>query len=150
MNRKSLVMIIVGILIGMGLQTVLAKGDAKVTISGGDLPQDIEITQDACVMNALAVTNIADPSMLVRTPPDVQGEGYLITHYDQLNTGEYQPFDSLRFYFDPRGGRGYVQYLGVADNPSSMDGQWYRPTDQSEFVFEYLVNRARAHLDLPQ
>ncbi len=150
MNVRSIMLLLIGILIGVGMQAVLAKGDAKVTITGGDLPQDIEISEDACVKNALSVGNINDPTMLVRTPPDVQGDGYLITHYDQLNTGDYQPFDSLRFYFDPKGGYGYVQYLGVDGYPSAMDGQWYRPTRQSEFVFEYLINRAHARLPLPQ
>jgi len=153
MKIKSVVMLLIGILIGIAIQGVLpsalAKGDARVTISGGDLPEEIDISEDACVMNALSAGSLDDYSMYVRTAPQVEGDGYLVTRYDLLNTGEYQPFDRLHFYFDPRGGVGYVQYEAVEDTDSPLNGRWYRPTRQSQFVMTYLLNRARAHLPLP-
>lgn len=148
MYIKQIVMLLLGVMIGVTIQAALAKGDARITISGGDLPEEVEITDDACLKNALSMGNIDDHSMLVRTPPNVEGEGYLITRYDQLNDGGYQPFDALRFYFDPVGGRGYVQYQAIADADSPMDGNWYRPSAQSQFVIEYILTRARAHLPI--
>jgi hypothetical protein len=150
MNAKYAVMLVVGILIGIAMQAVFAKGEARVTISGGDLPQEIEILEDECVKNALSVWNLADNDYPVRSAPtNLEGEGYLITRYDELNSGEYQPFDQMRFYFDPMGGRGYVYYEAIADPEFDMDGNWYRPTEQSQFVIEYLLDRARARLPLP-
>ena len=79
-------------------------------------------------MNALSLGNLDDHLQVVRTPPDLQGDGYLVTRYDQLADGGYQPFDRLRFYFDPQGGYGYVHYLGMVDQPSEQDDTWFRPT----------------------
>ncbi len=148
MNVRNVAMLVLGVLIGVTMQAVIAKGDARVTISGGDLPYEVEITDDACLMNALSMGNLDDHSMPVRTPPQVEGEGYLITRYDLLNGGSYQPFDALHFYFDPLGGYGYVHYEAIADSDSPMDGNWYRPSRQSQFVIEYILNRVRARLPI--
>lgn len=148
MNIRSVAMLVLGILIGVTMQAVIAKGDARITISGGDLPNEIEITDDACLMNALMPGNIDDHTMLVRTPPHVEGDGYLITRYDLLNNGDYQPFNSVRFYFDPRGGYGYVQNVPVEGSSAPLDNNWYRPTRQSQFVIEYILTRARARLPI--
>ncbi len=146
MRAKYLLLLVVGVLIGMGLQGVLAKGDAKVTISGGDLPHDIEVTRDNfCVIDALSRGNLDNGLQVVRTPPDLQGDGYLVTRYDQLADGGYQPFDQLRFYFDPQGGYGYVHYLGMINQTSEQDDTWFRPTRQSQYVIETLLTQARAN-----
>lgn len=148
MNFKNMAMLVLGVLIGVTMQAVIAKGDARITISGGDLPYEVEITDDACLMNALMPGSIDDHAMLVRTPPDVEGDGYLITRYDLLNNGDYQPFNAARFYFDPRGGYGYVQNVPVEGSDLQVDDNWYRPTRQSQFVIEYILTRARAHLPI--
>lgn len=150
MKLKSVALLLVGVLIGFGLQAVFAKGMARVTITGGDLPYDVEVNQeDACLMNALTMGNLDDHTMLVRTPPEVAGDGYVITRYDLRGDGGYQPFDQLRFFFDPVGGRGYVYYEdAIGDVNSTFEGNWYRPTAQSQFVIEYILTQARARLPI--
>lgn len=148
MNFRNVAMLVLGVLIGVTMQAVIAKGDARITISGGDLPYEVEITDDACLMNALMPGNIDDHSMLVRTPPDVEGDGYLITRYDLLNSGDYQLFNALRFYFDPLGGYGYVQNVPVEGSTEQVNDNWYRPSRQSQFVIEYILTRARARLPI--
>ena len=150
MNVKSVALLLVGVLIGIGMQAVFAKGMSRVTISGMDLPDEIVINQeDACLMNALTMGSLDDHTMPVRTPPEVTGEGYLITRYDERGDGGYQPFDALRFWFDPMGGRGYVYYEdAIGDVNSTFEGNWYRPTMQSQFVIEYILTQARARLPI--
>jgi hypothetical protein len=137
---KSVAMLLIGILIGVGMQAVVAKEFAdKVVISGAGLPQDIEITGDICTLRALSYGNLEDPTMRVNGTPEVEGEGYLITRYWQTFDG-YQPLDQVRFYHDPRGGRGYVYDMGMVDgSDSAVEGEWFRPNALSQFMMEYLL-----------
>ena len=43
MSVKGAALLLVGMLIGIGMQAVFAKGHSRVTISGGDLPSEIVI-----------------------------------------------------------------------------------------------------------
>ena len=108
----------------------------KAVISSGSLPHDIEITTDVCTLNALAAGNLEDPTLTVSAAPQVLGTGYLITRYV-----DDQPYDQVRFYRDPRGGRGYVYALGTVDEGAATEtnGQWFRPSAQSQFVMENLL-----------
>jgi hypothetical protein len=137
---KSIALLLVGILIGVGMQAVMAKEFAdKVVISGAGLPHDIEITGDICTLRALSYGNLEDPTMRVSGAPEVEGEGYLITRYWQTFDG-YQPLDQVRFYRDPRGGRGYVYDMGMVDgSESAVEGEWFRPNALSQFMMEYLL-----------
>ena len=106
----------------------------KAVISGG-LPHDIEITSDFCTLSALANGNLEDPTLTVRVAPKVEGSGYLITRY----VGD-KPYDQVRFYRDPHGGRGYVYDLGAVDGErTETAGKWFRPTQQSQYVMEQLL-----------
>lgn len=138
---KSIALLLVGILIGVGMQAVLAKEFAdKVVISGGGLPHDIVIGgDDVCTLRALSYGNLEDPTMRVNGTPEVEGEGYLITRYMTTFDG-YQPLDQVRFYHDPRGGRGYVYDMGMVDGgDSAAKGEWFRPNALSQFMMEYLL-----------
>ena len=107
----------------------------KAVISSGSLPHDIEITTDACTLNALAAGNLEDPTLSVSSAPQGLGAGYLITRYV-----DGQPYDQVRFYRDPHGGRGYVEALGaVDDSETATDGQWFRPSALSQYVMENLL-----------
>ncbi len=109
----------------------------KAVISSGSLPHDIEITTDVCTLNALAAGNLEDPTFTVSRAPQGLGAGYLITRYV-----DDQPYDQVRFYRDPRGGRGYVETLGTLDSSASATadaGQWFRPSAQSQYVMENLL-----------
>lgn len=141
MKLKSMFLLLVGIIAGMGIQATFAKEFAdKVVISGSGLPHDIEITDDVCTLRALSYGNLEDPTMRVNGTPQVEGDGYLITRYMQTFDG-YLPLEAVRFYRDPRGGRGYVYHVGslIDGGSSAVDGEWFRPTALSEFMMEYLL-----------
>ncbi|MEO8394396.1 MAG: hypothetical protein ABI700_15495 [Chloroflexota bacterium] len=107
----------------------------KAVISSGSLPQDIEITTDLCTLSALAVGNLEDPAWSLSAAPKITGDGYLITRY----VGD-KPYDQVRFYRDPQGGRGYVYDLGLGDGKGTeTSGKWFRPSAQSQYVMENLL-----------
>jgi hypothetical protein len=136
-----MVLLLVGIIAGMGIQAALAKEFAdKVVISGGGLPHDIEITDDVCTLRALSYGNLEDPTLRVNGTPQVEGDGYLLTRYMKTIDG-YLPMEAARFYRDPRGGRGYVLHVGslIEGSGSAVDGEWFRPTALSQFMMDYLL-----------
>jgi hypothetical protein len=108
----------------------------KAVISSRSLPHDIEITSDVCTLSALSVGNLEDPTLSVSVAPKVAGEGYLITRY----VGD-QPYDQVRFYRDPQGGRGYVYSMGTLGDVegAQTSGKWFRPSEQSQSVMENLL-----------
>src|SRR5664279_4380288 len=91
-------------------QVVTAKGGDKVTISGGSLAHDVEVTDNACILNAFLDQNLEDLTTMQDHAPADLGTEYLITRSTKNSDGSYQPFDRLRFYTDPAGGLGYVHY----------------------------------------
>ncbi len=146
MKLRPMLLLLVGIVLGMGLQaalagarTVLAKEFAdKVVISSGGLPHDIEISGDVCLQRALSYGNLEDPTLRFNGTPEVEGEGYLITRYMKTFTG-YEPLEQVRFYHDPHGGRGYVYHIGGGASDAGVTGAWFRPTALSQFMMEYLL-----------
>lgn len=137
-NLKSLVILLVGIGIGIGIQAALAKGTPdKVVISSGALPHDIVITDNTCMLNALSVGNLEDPTMRVNGTPKVEGDGYLVTRYLRNDDGSYLVFDQARFYRDPQGGYMYVHDL--PGNLSEQPDQWFRPTAFTETLLENIL-----------
>src|SRR5689334_347627 len=64
-----------------------AKGGDKITISGASLAHDIEITDNACILNAFSDTNLEDLTTQFEqaTPSTSLGEKYLITRYTKVS-----------------------------------------------------------------
>lgn len=142
MKLKSVVLLLVGVLIGLQLvaQAVLAKGPPqKVTISGADLAEEIVITDDETTLNALAMMTLEDYRTRTDEAPDVEGEGYLITRYFENSAGRLFPFDALHYFPDPQGGRGYINYTGIFSGSSEYDGDWFRANSDSETVLLALI-----------
>ena len=123
-------------------QVALAKGPPqKVTISGGDLAEEIEITGDEATLNALAMMTLEDYRTRSDEAPSVEGDGYFIArYYMDSRTGRYIPFDELRYFPDPEGGRGYINYVGIVNGSSEYDGEWFRTNLDSEAVLQAVID----------
>jgi len=117
----------------------------KAVISSGGLPHDIEITHDVCTLNALAVGNLEDPDFRLNGAPKLDGDGILITRYK-----DDQPYDQVRFYRDPRGGRAYIYDMGtLSGEPTETAGHWFRPSEQSQYVMEQILLSPSTYQDTP-
>ncbi len=135
----------------LGAQISWAKGPPqKVTITGGDLPHDIEITDDRDVLDALQMmtlevydTRSPYEPLDIAAYGDSSGEGYLITrYYVNSLTGEYVAFDELRYYPAHDGGQGYLRYVGIVNGRSEYDGEWFRPSANGEATLQWLIDQA--------
>lgn len=138
MKAKFLVVLLASLLI---TQAALAKGPPqKITISGGDLLHEIEITGDEAMLNALAMMSLEDYRTLTPDAPEnISGDGYLITRYYEVSSGRFVAFDEVRYFPDPDGGRGYLNYVGIVNGSSEYDGKWFRPSASGEAALQSLL-----------
>jgi hypothetical protein len=141
MNIRNAAMLVLGILIGVTMQSALAKGPPqKITISGGDLPGEIEITGDYATMSALSMMSLEDYQTLTPdAPQNISGDGYLITRFYETSSGRYVAFDEVRYYPNPDGGRGYLNYLGIVNGSSEYDGKWFRASAAGEAALQAVI-----------
>ena len=143
MKAKLLVSLLV--IAALLTQAALAKGPPqKVTISGGNLSEEIEITGDEATLNALGMMMLEDYRTRSEEAPEVEGlgEGYLITRFYENQSGRLFPFDELYYYPDPDGGRGYTNYIGIVNGSSEYDGEWFRTNSDSEVVLQGVIEAA--------
>jgi len=143
---KQMIIVFLAAFLLIAGQVVSAKGGDKVTISGGSLAHDVEVTDNACILNAFSDSNLEDLTTMQDHAPADLGTPYLITRSAKLLDGSYLPFDRVRFYTDPTGGLGYVHYLGMVDktNPYSAtayDGMWFRPTAPTAAILMSLLGQ---------
>lgn len=123
----------------------LAKeAPSKVTISGGDLPGEIEITGEGDALQALGTMYLEDHGTRTRTEPEgLSGDGYLITRFmdDSMTEGmQFIPFDQVRFYSHPDGySSGYIYYIGMVEGASEYDGLWFRATREGQAALENVL-----------
>ena len=65
--------------------------------------------------------------------PKPEAASLLITRYGLDRTsGEFIPFDRLRYYGDVAGSAGYVYYEGLINGRSEYKGYWYRASPSGE------------------
>ncbi len=148
-TRGGLLLLIAALLLAAPISW--AKGPPqKVTITGGDLPHDVEITGDAAVLDALQMLVLEDYDTRSPYEPidiaaygDSSGAGYLITRYYVNSAGDFFPFDELRYYPALDGGQGYLRYLGIVNGSSEYDGEWFRPSANGEATLQWLIDQAR-------
>jgi hypothetical protein len=147
---KKLLLITLVIAGLMLVQMALAKGPpAKVTISGGDLTEEIEIVDDEATLTALGTMYLEDYDTRSRqAPEEISGDGYLITRYfvdDMADEDEFFPFDQVRFYAHPDGySAGYIQYIGMINGSSEYDGLWFRASREGQAALENVIAAAEA------
>jgi hypothetical protein len=113
-----------------GVSGALAKGPIDmVTIVGPDWYGEIEVTQPDALEH-LDIAAFVNFNAVVEAPSALE-QGYLLTRYMHVD-GEYQAFDRVLYFSNPRGGLGYVYYLGMVDAHGSYDGKWYRVSEKGE------------------
>lgn len=154
MKRRAFALILVAGLLAslVAVSIALAKGPPqKVTITGGDLPRNVEITDDEATLDALQMMSLEDYDTRSPYEPleiadygDNSGEGYMITRY-YINSlsGEYFAFDELRYYPAHDGGQGYLRYVGIVNGSSEYDGEWFRPSLAGEATLQLLIADAK-------
>jgi hypothetical protein len=133
-------------------QAAWAKGPPqKITISGEGLAQEIVITDDETTLNALAMMALEDYDTLTADAPEgMSGEGYLLTRFYEDSPDHFIPFDQVRYFRSPEGGRGYIQYIGIIGGSSEYDGMWYRPTPEGEAMLQAVLVRQELKQDMVQ
>lgn len=153
MKAKS-AMLLASLLIGilMLAQMALAKGPpAKVTISGGDLAEEIEITGDEATLTTLGTMYLEDyETRSDDAPENISGDGYLIIRFyeNAQNPVHYTPFDQVRFYPNIDGNAaGYIHYIGLVNGSSEYDGQWFRASREGQAALENAIAAAQTEVD---
>ncbi|MDO9087945.1 MAG: hypothetical protein Q7U53_17190 [Anaerolineaceae bacterium] len=114
----------------------IAKGNfIKITISGGQLTSEIDIT-DPSLLEFFSFSYFPDS----RTQDPMLGEGYLITRYDQQNKDEsFHAVDILYYYPSKTGSGGYVFYDGLINGSSEYDGKWYIASAEGDLAFRNIL-----------
>lgn len=116
-------------------QLVSAKGPfSKVTISGGELPVAVEVT-DTDLLQFFSFSNFPNAAT---SAPSV-GEGYVVTRYYQNADGSFDAWDTLHYYPGSAGSSGYVFYDGLVDGSSMYDGKWYIANPEVDAAFQDIL-----------
>jgi hypothetical protein len=121
----------------------LAKGPAaKVTITGPNLSEEIEVT-DSTALEALSLAQFEEFSRPIEAPEGL-GAGYELTRYFK-DGSRLWAFDHLHYYPDPAGGPGYVFYDGLLEGGwSEYDGKWFQVSARGETALQGLLAEAPA------
>ncbi len=141
MKKTICTSILVNVLLLTTAGIVLAWPDQppdRATISGPGLQGGIEIT-DKDMLAALKLGAFEDLEHGPIAAPQVNGEGYTIKRW--FYDGTFN-FATLRYYPDPAGGRGYVQWEDGPDlsgDHTPYNGQWLRTTSQGEAAMQKLL-----------
>jgi hypothetical protein len=116
----------------------LAKGPAaKVTITGPNLREEIEVTHST-VLEALSLAQFEEFSQSIEAPEGL-GTGYELTRYFK-DGSRLWAFDHLHYYPDPAGGPGYVFYDGLLEGGwSEYDGKWFQVSATGETALQRLL-----------
>jgi len=146
MKAKWLLFFLVLIGVLLLAQAALAKGPPqKVTISGEGLLSEIILVGDTDKLGALGMMVLEDyTTRSANAPESISGEGYLITRFFEESPKRYVAFDSVRYYPDPAGGSGYINFLGITGGSSDYDGKWFRASPQGEAILKDLIADGQA------
>ena len=70
------------------------------------------------------------------------GVSYELHRYFKNEEGTLWDFDRVRYYSDPAGGRGYVEYvqaIGYDADPSYPEGLWFRATPAADAMLTRVL-----------
>ena len=108
----------------------LAKGSfSKIAISGGSLNTEIEVT-DPDLLDFFSLSDF--PNARVEEPQVDPRSCFLLTRYQREQSGEFTPWDRLRYCPASSGATGYVYYEGLINGRSEYKGYWYRASPSGE------------------
>ncbi len=123
---------------------VLAKGSAsRIDVSGPELSDTVVLT-DPAVLESLSIARLEDfVSGSIEVPfVDPQKHTYYeLSRYTEVSNGQSILWDTVRYYPDPNGERGYVHYVGMENGWSEYDNHWFRVRDEGEAAMQRLLDR---------
>lgn len=119
-----------------------AKGaPARAVITGPGLVHPLNVRGPA--VGALGWYSLDDEWHPLRADPRHLGPGYTVTRYDRDGvTGQYLAWDHVRWYPNPKGGLGYVYYIGLVSDSgaaSEFDGRWFQAGARGERALRGLL-----------
>jgi len=104
---------------------VEAKGAFDMLVACHEAGTCFEVT-DPSLLGFFSLADLTRP-LEDGLRPEPDAGLYLITRYSlDRATGEFLPFDRLRYYAAVAGSEGYVFYEGLVGGSSEYDGRWYR------------------------
>ncbi len=120
------------------------KGIAnRVIISGEGIEGEI-IVSDPQALMPLSMGILENFQSGVIDPPFENPDSmpaYELKRYLRTQGENYTQFDSVRYYPDPVGGRGYVYYVGIHNGWSEYDGKWFLVQPEGESVLKHLLSQ---------
>lgn len=125
MKRLTYALAILALITLWGSVPASAKGPPEwVRISGAAMYRPLEVTDPELLedLGPARLEDVSENSILV--PSGITRILHLERGF-QGDSGELIPFDEVLYAFDPRGGPGYVYYLGIVNGSGPYDGQWY-------------------------
>lgn len=148
MRTRIGLVVLLSLLIALALPGLAsAKGPAqRITIVGPGLEGELEIVNDAALLNALSMTMLEDFMQPV-DPPARPAPGFEITRFYEANTGGYVPFDVVVYHPAPEGEPGAIYYDGIVNGSSEYDGRWFRTNPKGEAALREALAAHGANLD---
>ncbi|MEL7675038.1 MAG: hypothetical protein AAGU78_14975, partial [Chloroflexota bacterium] len=148
MRTRIGLVVLLSLLIALALPGLAsAKGPAqRITIIGPGLEGELEIVNDAALLNALSMTMLED-FMQPIDPPARPAPGFEITRFYEANTGGYVPFDVVVYHPAPEGEPGAIYYDGIVNGSSEYDGRWFRTNPKGEAALREALAAHGANLD---
>lgn len=112
---------------------------AQIELSGPTLTGITTFTSEALdgmtIQNFMSGDRIQQPTQL--------GPMYELHRYVLHKGGRLWDFDRVRYYTDPAGGLGYVEYVeAIGYGPSAHEGQWFRATAHADATMARLIASA--------
>ena len=111
---------------------------AKIEISGPGISGVATLTGD--LLGGTTIQNFMDGDYIEK--PTRLGQVYELHRYFKNESGGYWDFDRVRYYADPDGGRGYVEYvqaIGYNASPGYPEGRWFRATAEADALMTRLI-----------
>jgi len=148
--QKRIIILCILLLMLLPCGTVLAKGAPdKITITGSDLPNGLEIT-DLEMLEPFAMDKFINFSIPIEEPKGL-GTGYEITRYYQIDRIGPKAIDRFVYYPNPPGDGGYVFYEGIIDKMfiyggSPHDGKWFQATEEGGRAIRQILADYGIHL----
>lgn len=142
MRRLSCLVLLV--IFSVSVSAVVAKGIAgRIDITGADINSPWVLT-DPEMLEALSIGRLEDfEAGMIAVPFDDAAAQpfYELTRYMAVSSEDAIPWDTVRYYPDPNGSRGYIHYVGVLNGFSEYDNRWFRVTETGENALQHMLSR---------
>jgi hypothetical protein len=93
--------------------------------------------------------SLSDFSRAMAQKPDLAGDGYIVTRYEQDSTGVFIAWDRLLYYPNSSGFGGYFYYEGLMNGASEYDKQWYTASPEADAAMRQVLASSGSDLPAP-